>query len=434
MCDYLPTIFIGSSVEGERIAREIERQLQRVSMTTLWTNGVFQLGDNTLESLMRELDESDFAIMILSPDDLLESRKVNYASPRDNVIFELGLFMGRLGRYRTFIVHESDVNIKLPSDLAGITIAPYRKRDNLAAALSPTCTSILNAIDRHGKLNNLNVEINCPMFLNDEKRLPIIKKFCPDLYIPLEKNLLNTANNPACDINVFPHVNVWYDKTIKPDFTPNYGYKFDGSNMISVQMKDYFPYGKQARTFVFAVNPTDLPTINKPMFFFAYGARKSHNCGDGITNHDKSFGVFWGEPKPKSPIPEKYKGVGVRVFLYCEHCEKDRTSNNCDTKVICDIKLLNTWYVYAVSYDGSEIKFYQNGKLLFCQQYNIETSQTLYLNIGGFVHHDESGAVIARDLNYSMNGYIREFTMLRKTISEEKIMELSNIIRNIVES
>jgi CRP/FNR family cyclic AMP-dependent transcriptional regulator len=58
--------------------------------------------------------------------DTSESRGQSYASPRDNVLFELGLFMGRLGPKRVFIVHEADVNLKLPADLAGIGVLPHR--------------------------------------------------------------------------------------------------------------------------------------------------------------------------------------------------------------------------------------------------------------------------------------------------------------------
>ena len=49
-----------------------------------------------MESLERELDQSDFAIAIAQPDDLTESRGEAKPTPRDNVIFELGFFMGRL--------------------------------------------------------------------------------------------------------------------------------------------------------------------------------------------------------------------------------------------------------------------------------------------------------------------------------------------------
>jgi hypothetical protein len=144
--EQLPSVFIGSSTEGIDVAREVELQLQRDSITTIWKDGVFGLGRGSLESLMNVLEQFDFAVIVLSPDDLVESRGEGYASPRDNVIFELGLFMGRLGRSRVFIIHEQDANLKLPSDLAGIMISPYRKRDNLSAALSPTCTPIIQAI------------------------------------------------------------------------------------------------------------------------------------------------------------------------------------------------------------------------------------------------------------------------------------------------
>jgi len=146
MEQHLPSVFIGSSTEGLDVAREVELQLQPVAITTIWKDGVFGLGSGTLESLMSVLEQFDFAVMVLSPDDVLESRDQNYASPRDNVIFELGLFIGRLGRKRVFIVHEDDRHLKLPSDLAGITASPYRRRDNLAAALSPTTTPIIRQI------------------------------------------------------------------------------------------------------------------------------------------------------------------------------------------------------------------------------------------------------------------------------------------------
>jgi hypothetical protein len=149
----LPSVFIGSSSEGLRIAREVELQLVNDSIVHLWTNGIFVLGEGTLESLMNALDNFDFAIMVLSPDDLLETRGRNYASPRDNVLFELGLFMGRLGRRRTIILSEEDADLKLPSDLAGITRATYRKGNNLplSVAVSPACTRIIQTLHSQGE-------------------------------------------------------------------------------------------------------------------------------------------------------------------------------------------------------------------------------------------------------------------------------------------
>ncbi|MBI1851507.1 MAG: nucleotide-binding protein, partial [Planctomycetes bacterium] len=73
--------------------------------------------------------------------------------PRDNVIFELGLFMGKLGRFRTFLVYNEDEDIKIPSDLAGVTHATFRRREtdrNIRAQVSPACTKIEDAIRQQG--------------------------------------------------------------------------------------------------------------------------------------------------------------------------------------------------------------------------------------------------------------------------------------------
>jgi hypothetical protein len=144
-----PSIFIGSSSEGLDIARAIEFQLKDVGEITIWNAGVFGLGLGTLESLVNALDRFDFAILALTPDDFIVSRDVPSSSPRDNVMFELGLFMGRLGRSRTFIVHDVNSKLKIPSDLAGVTSATFdgeRQDKNLIAAVGPACTLIRNSI------------------------------------------------------------------------------------------------------------------------------------------------------------------------------------------------------------------------------------------------------------------------------------------------
>jgi predicted nucleotide-binding protein len=142
----LPSVFIGSSSEDLEIAHEVELHLENDAFATIWKNWGFGFGDSTLESLMNAVEQFDFAIMILNPNDLLESRGQEYTSPRDNVIFELGLFMGRLGRNRVFILHEQDNDLKLPSDLLGITRATYRKREKMSDALSPACFRIIKSV------------------------------------------------------------------------------------------------------------------------------------------------------------------------------------------------------------------------------------------------------------------------------------------------
>lgn len=145
-----PRLFIGSSAEGLSVAEAIQQGLDFDLETTIWHQGVFGLSEGTLESLTNRCNDFDFAVLVLTPDDLLTSREVEGPSPRDNVIFELGLFMGALGRERTFIVYNRDQEIKLPSDLAGVNAAKFGNRSdgNLQAALGPVCTAIRTQIER----------------------------------------------------------------------------------------------------------------------------------------------------------------------------------------------------------------------------------------------------------------------------------------------
>ena len=138
-----PTVFVGSSSEGLPVAREVKHHLQRDAKVTVWDEeGVFKLSKGTLESLIEALDDCDFAILVLTPDDLLESRGVQFLSARDNVLFELGLFMGRHGRERTFALRTRDQDLKVFTDFLGVAVAEYRSPAagaTLRSALTKPC-------------------------------------------------------------------------------------------------------------------------------------------------------------------------------------------------------------------------------------------------------------------------------------------------------
>lgn len=144
-----PSVFVGSSGEGLEIARAIQYQLNDVALVTVWNEGVFGLSEGTLEALVRALDRFDFAILVITPDDLVTSRGHERQAPRDNVMFELGLFMGRLGPARTFALCSDSPELKLPSDLAGVTMARFKVDDaarDLTAALGPSCFRVRQVI------------------------------------------------------------------------------------------------------------------------------------------------------------------------------------------------------------------------------------------------------------------------------------------------
>ncbi|MGH3934432.1 MAG: TIR domain-containing protein [Pseudonocardiaceae bacterium] len=151
-----PALFVGSSSEGLRIAQAVQVCLDSVCEVELWTQGVFGLMQGTLESLVMALSRFDFAILVLTADDLTISRDMENAAARDNVLFELGLFIGSLGRDRTFMIYDRTDPPALPSDLAGITaatFAPHATR-NLVAALGAPCAKIQSGIERLGVREN----------------------------------------------------------------------------------------------------------------------------------------------------------------------------------------------------------------------------------------------------------------------------------------
>ncbi len=142
-----PSLFIGSSSEGLEIARAVSVQLTEDTETTVWTDGVFPPGQSTIEALITAVGRFDFAVLVLTGDDLVSTRNQNKLAPRDNVLFELGLFMGRLGKSRTFILCDETPSVKLPSDIAGLTIARFDgNREDKIAAVGPACVLIRNVI------------------------------------------------------------------------------------------------------------------------------------------------------------------------------------------------------------------------------------------------------------------------------------------------
>lgn len=148
-----PFVFIGSSAEGLDAAKAIQANLDRCCEPAIWSQGVFGLSEGSLEALVKRVDDFDFAILVLTPDDLVASRGEMRPSPRDNVLLELGLFIGALGRERTFMVYRRDAKLKLPSDLAGITPATYQQPDSgtLQSALGSACTTIEEVIKGIGR-------------------------------------------------------------------------------------------------------------------------------------------------------------------------------------------------------------------------------------------------------------------------------------------
>jgi hypothetical protein len=119
-----PRIFLGSSGKQAPLLQAITRGLHDVADVEPWTT-TFNPGRSTLERLVELSQEVDFAAFVFAHDDWtkMDTSKSGQASPRDNVVFEAGLFGGALGMRRTFILHANGA--KLPSDLLGLTTVRY---------------------------------------------------------------------------------------------------------------------------------------------------------------------------------------------------------------------------------------------------------------------------------------------------------------------
>jgi predicted nucleotide-binding protein len=149
-------LFIISSAEALPIARAVQNAFEHDPFhVVIWTDGVFKVASYTLQSLEDEVDRSDFAIAIAHADDLTTVRGSDWPTPRDNVVFELGLFMGRLGRSRAILMEPREEKVKLPSDLAGVTTIPYRFEAGADAAtlLGPACNRLRDHINALGPSN-----------------------------------------------------------------------------------------------------------------------------------------------------------------------------------------------------------------------------------------------------------------------------------------
>jgi CRP/FNR family cyclic AMP-dependent transcriptional regulator len=152
-----PVVFIGScsSEAGLSIARAMQTAFAFDPWDTrIWTDGTFAVGKTPIESLMAQLDNVDFALLVVTPDDMVDTGAGGRPSPRDNVIFELGLMMGALGRERAFMVKNrgGPNDLRIPSDLMGVQALEVIPGDptNLAARVGPAANEFRSAV-RHLK-------------------------------------------------------------------------------------------------------------------------------------------------------------------------------------------------------------------------------------------------------------------------------------------
>jgi CRP/FNR family cyclic AMP-dependent transcriptional regulator len=137
-----PILFIGSSKEHLNVAEALAAGVPKdIASVTLWSDGVFGASKFPIEDLETQIGIADFAVLVVGADDRVVSRGSESDAPRDNVVFELGLFMGALSRSRTFLFAPRGHKIKIPTDLLGLTTLQF------APAASNPADMVKTALD-----------------------------------------------------------------------------------------------------------------------------------------------------------------------------------------------------------------------------------------------------------------------------------------------
>jgi len=152
--------------------------------------------------------------------------------------------------------------------------------------------------------------------------------------------------------------------------------------------------------------PTNIRGIYAPQFAFSYGGEE----------HGRAFGLFHGSPFFE---PAMVMEPGLRVFFWC-HPQRWSIGgdDDCDSGPFSAIALDN-WIHVALTYDGSYVKAYLDGRLVTTLARDHGTAQSDLVNIGGFLPGREVDYK-----GYNFHGYIREFMGFRRELAPSEIAEV----------
>ncbi|MBQ9892293.1 MAG: nucleotide-binding protein [Bacteroidales bacterium] len=157
-----PRIFIGSSIEGLYAAEYIKQFFSPDYDCVIWNEDVFKFNKSFLETLLNSASLFDFGFLIFTKDDLSLVRDKVFETARDNVLFEYGLFLGRLGLDRAFVIVEKGV--KIPSDILGYTLTTMETEKDAAGKdivkepqIVPELEKLKRQIDGYVRLGHLGL-------------------------------------------------------------------------------------------------------------------------------------------------------------------------------------------------------------------------------------------------------------------------------------
>ena len=154
MTDLKPKIFIGSSKIGYSIAEKVKSNLATVGDCFLWQDpNIWEVNRSTFENLLRMVSFFDFGVFVATADDLTLTNDNIVIEPRDNVILEMALFLGAMGRDKSFLLVEE--GIKLPTDFNGIYMPRFDKSSD--KSIKDACDEYATKIEEHYHLGHLSL-------------------------------------------------------------------------------------------------------------------------------------------------------------------------------------------------------------------------------------------------------------------------------------
>jgi len=154
MTDLKPKIFIGSSTDGYDTAKKVKDFLSVAADCYLWQDSdVWEPNMSTFDNLLRMVGFFDFGVFVATADDLTFTNETIVTESRDNVIVEMSLFLGAMGRDKSFLLVEDGV--KLPSDFNGIYMPRFKVKDD--NSIKAACDAYARKIDEHYTLGHLSL-------------------------------------------------------------------------------------------------------------------------------------------------------------------------------------------------------------------------------------------------------------------------------------
>jgi hypothetical protein len=218
-------LFIGSSLEGLPIAEKLKVKIESECGDWIspenWKEGtVFTLNKNTLDCLVKASRKFEYGILVATKDDIIESRNQVKSLPRDNVMFEMGMFLGSLGLTRAFLLAEEDC--KLPTDYNGVIVKYFRK--DSAGSLERAVDEIITAFKTTMLSYNLKHVPSVALALGyfDNFIEPLAKKrqeqninFKLEILLPKIINDINAERNAYKNSNESKEISI-YGKGSRP--------------------------------------------------------------------------------------------------------------------------------------------------------------------------------------------------------------------------